>query len=205
VFIDKPLAASLADGIAIAELARNHDVKWFTASALRFSAAIADMPADPKLGDVVSCQAWSPCHLDPTHPDLYWYGIHGVETLFTVMGPGCKSVTRTTTPDTDHVTAVWTDGRIGTFLGIRKGKLDFGATAFGTKGVVTAPGAFTGYEPLLAEVGKFFRTGKAPVTPLQTLEILAFMEAAEESKRQGGKAVTLESVMEKAKAGAAHK
>jgi hypothetical protein len=200
VFIDKPLAASLADGIAITELGKKHNVPWFSASALRFTPAIADMAHDPKLGAVVGCQAWSPCHLDPTHPDLFWYGIHGTETLFTVMGPGCVSVSRTTTPDTDHATGVWADGRIGTFYGIRKGKLDFGATAFGTKGVKSAPDAFKGYEPLMAEVGKFFRTGKPPIAPEQTLEILAFMEAADESKRQGGKAVTIESVIETAKA-----
>ena len=42
-----------------------------------------------------------------------------------------------------------------------------------------------GYEPLLVEICKFFRTGKPPVTAEETLEIFAFMEAADESKRQG--------------------
>lgn len=203
-FIDKPLAASLADAIAIAELAKRHDVPWFSASALRFTPAVAGAANDPKLGGVVGCLAWSPGTLDPTHPDLFWYGIHGVETLFTVMGPGCTSVSRTHTPDADVVTGVWRDGRVGTFRGIRgAGKADFGFTVFGTKAVSSTPGAFKGYPPLVAEIAKFFRTGKPPVAPEHTLEILAFMEAADESKRQGGAPVTVESVMTRATADAA--
>ena len=205
VFIDKPLTTTVADALAIEELGKKHNVTWFSSSALRFSPSIAGMAKNPKLGEITGCEAWSPCHLDPTHPDLFWYGIHGVETLFTVMGPGCVSVSRTMTEGTDHAVGVWADGRIGTFYGIRKGRLDFGATAFGTKGVVPAPDAFKGYEPLMAEVGKFFRTGKPPVTPEQTIEIIAFMEAAEVSKNEGGKRVTIQSVMEKARASAADK
>ena len=73
------------------------------------------------------------------------------------------------------------------------------ATVFGTKG--NAPsGGDGGYEPLVVEIVKFFKTGKPPVSADETLEIFAFMEAADESKRQGGKPVTLESVMAKARA-----
>lgn len=205
VFIDKPLAGSLADGIRIAELAKEHNVKWFSSSALRFTPAIAGMAHDPKLGEVVGCQAWSPCHLDSTHPDLFWYGIHGVETLFTIMGTGCATVTRATTEGSDQATGVWSDGRIGTFYGLRKAKLDFGATTYGIKGTASVTDAFKGYEPMLVEIAKFFRTGKAPISPEQTIEILAFMEAADASKREGGKPVTIASVMEKAKAEAASK
>jgi hypothetical protein len=198
VFIDKPLAASLADGMEIAELGKKHNVPWFSASALRFSPSIAEAAHDPKIGDVLGCDALSPCSLDPTHPDLFWYGVHGVETLYTIMGPGCISVTRTTTPGADAVTGLWKGERIGTFRGIRKGVADYGAMVYGSKS--NAPtGGYAGYEPLVVEIGKFFRTGKPPVTVDEELEVLAFMEAADESKHQGGKPVTLESVMQKAK------
>ena len=121
------------------------------------------------------------------------------------MGPGCASVTRTHTPDADVATGVWSDGRVGTFHGIRgAGKKDYGAVVFGTKAIAPA-GGYAGYKPLVVEIAKFFKTGKPPVAPEATIEILAFMEAAEESKRQGGKPVTIESVMEKAKAEAKQK
>lgn len=204
VFIDKPLAGSLADGIAIAELGKRTNTPWFSASSLRYSPSIASMADSKEAGKVLGAVAWSPCEINTSHPDLFWYGIHGVESLFTIMGPGCVSVSRTHTEGTDVATGVWSDGRVGTFRGIRKGKADYGAVVFGAKANVPTAG-YGGYEPLLVEITKFFKTGKPPVTPEQTLEILAFMQAADESKAQGGKSVTIESVMEKAKAEAATK
>jgi predicted dehydrogenase len=202
VFIDKPIAGSLADAIRIFELAREYKTPCFSSSALRFSPAIAGRRQDPKLGDLLGCDVYAPCELEPHHPDLFWYGVHGVESLFTIMGPGCKSVARVQTRDTEIVTGVWQDGRVGTFRGIRKGKSGYGGVAFGTKGIV----AFTspaGYEPLVEEICRFFRTGQPPVRAEETLEIFAFMEAADESKRQGGLPVTLESVLARARAEAA--
>jgi predicted dehydrogenase len=205
VFIDKPLAGSLADGIAIAELGKKTNTPWFSASSLRYSPSIASMAHSEEAGDVLGCVAWSPCEINKTHPDLFWYGIHGVESLFTIMGPGCVSVSRTHTEGTDVATGVWSDGRVGTFRGLRtKGVHDYGAVVFGKKGIVPSMG-YGGYEPLLVEIAKFFKTGKPPVMPEQTIEILAFMQAADESKAQGGRSVTIESVMEKAKAEAAKK
>jgi predicted dehydrogenase len=195
VFIDKPLAASLADGIAIAELGKRNGVAWFSASSLRFNPAA--MFDKEKTGDVIGAVAWSPCALDPTHPDFFWYGIHGVETLFTIMGPGCLSVSRTSTPGTDVATGVWSGNRVGTFRGLRRGNADYGATVFGAKAIV-ATGGYNGYKPLVVEIAKFFKTGKPPVTPEETIEILAFMEAADQSKKAHGRAVTIKSVMEKA-------
>jgi hypothetical protein len=129
---------------------------------------------------------------------LFYYGIHGCELLFTIMGPGCLTVSRVRTPTADLAAGVWRDGRLGTFRGILGGGVDFGATVFGDRGIAPA-GKFAGYEPLLVAMAQFFRTGKAPVSVVQTLEIYAFMEAADESKRQGGRPVSLESVLAKAR------
>jgi predicted dehydrogenase len=198
LFIDKPLAGSLADAIAIDELAKKHQVPWFSSSSLRFGPKAQAIRHDPKLGDIVGCDAWSPCHLESHHPDLYWYGIHGVELLYAVMGPGCESVTRVSSEGTDLVVGRWNGGRIGTFRGLRSGKQDYGAVAFGAKGIGTAIG-FQGYQPLLVEIVKFFKTKTPPVSAAETIEIYAFMEAADESKRLGGKPVEISAVMEKAR------
>lgn len=203
VFIDKPIAGSLADTIAIFELAKHYKVPLFSSSSLRFASA-AQAVRNGSIGDVTGCDAYSPCSLEATHPDLFWYGIHGCETLFTVMGPGCESVVRTQTPDFDQVTGVWAGGRIGTFRGIRSGASGYGGTAFGTKGVETI-GKYEGYRPLAVEFVKFFRTGVAPVSAEETTNLYAFMEAADESKRQGFVPVRIADVMAKAQAEAARK
>jgi predicted dehydrogenase len=202
VFIDKPVAGTLADAVRIFQLAEASGTPCFSASSLRYSPSIRGLRTDPKVGEVVGAAAYGPCSLEEHHPDLFWYGIHGVESLFTVMGTGCESVSRTQTDGAELVTGVWKGGRVGTFRGIRQGKADYGALAFGSKGVVLGQG-YGGYEPLLVEICKFFRTGVPPVEAKETLEIFAFMEAADESKRQGGKPVTIESVMAKARAEAA--
>jgi predicted dehydrogenase len=198
VFIDKPLAGSLADAVEIFELAKEHGTPCFSSSGLRYSPAVFDARDKEKVGEVLGCDAYSPCSLEQHHPDLFWYGVHGVETLFAIMGTGCERVTRIKTDGTDVVVGVWKDGRIGTFRGTRTGKHNYGASTFGSKGNTSA-GGFAGYDPLVIEIAKFFKTGVSPVPAAETLEIFAFMEAADESKRQGGAAVTLESVLKKAR------
>ena len=198
LYVDKPVAASLVEIVEIYRQAQQSGTPLFSSSSLRYSEGIAGMRKDPKIGRVLGCDAYgNNVSILPGHPDLFYYGIHGCEMLFTIMGPGCKTVARVNTDTADLAAGVWEDGRVGTFRGILKGRGGFGATVFGDKGIAPA-GKFEGYEPLLVEIAKFFRTGKAPVTAEQTLEIYAFMEGADESKRQGGRPVSLREILEKA-------
>jgi hypothetical protein len=202
VFIDKPVAASLADIVRLFDLAEKSRTPCFSNSSLRYSPGVAGMRNDPRIGRVLGCDAYSSnAPIEPSHPDLFYYGIHGCEVLFTIMGPGCKTVQRVRTPTADLAAGVWTDGRLGTFRGILQGQVGFGALVFGEKGIAPS-GPFVGYEPLLVEIVKFFRTGKPPFSVKDTLEIYAFMEAADESKRQDGAPISLESVLQKARAAA---
>ena len=147
---------------------------------------------------MLGCDAYSNnVSILPGHPDFFYYGVHGTEVLFTIMGPGCKTVARVKTPTADLAAGTWEDGRLGTLRGVLKGQAGFGAMVFGEKGIAPA-GKFEGYEPLLVEIAKFFKTGKPPMTVQHTLEIYAFMEAADESLRQGGRPVSIASVLEKA-------
>ncbi|CAN5833961.1 Gfo/Idh/MocA family oxidoreductase [soil metagenome] len=197
LFIDKPVAGSLADAIEIFQLAGERDVPCFSSSSLRFSPALQELRESEAVGEIVGCDSYGPSSLEKTHPDLFWYGIHGVEALFTIMGPGCETVSRVQTKGTEFVTGVWEGGRVGTFRGIREGRSGYGVTVFGTNGIVQGGGS-GGYEPMLVEICKFFQTGEPPVSARETIEIFAFMEAADESKRQGGKPVSIAEVLKKA-------
>ncbi len=196
IFVDKPVAASLSDVIAIYDKARELNVPIFSSSSLRYMKTVQDVRYQNVIGKVLGADTFSPATLEPTHPDLFWYGIHGVEILFTVMGAGCESVTRFSKDNMDVVVGLWTDGRIGTFRGTREGKHDYGGTAFGSSGNL-ALGPFDGYDGLAVKIAEFFKTKKSPVDAKETLEIYAFMEAAHESKRQGGRRVSLKEVMPK--------
>ncbi len=193
LFVDKPIAASLADAIAVFDAARHYNTPVFSASSLRFMNSAQEIAAG-KIGKLTGADTYSPAYIEPTHPDLFWYGVHGVEALFTVMGTGCKTVSRFYTADTDMVVGTWKDNRIGTFRGIRTGAGDFGGTAFGTKGIAPI-GPWEGYRPLVVQLARFFKTGIAPVPAAETLEIVAFMEAAEKSKQQQGAAISLDSLL----------
>lgn len=197
LFIDKPIAGSLSDAIAIFDAATRYNVPVFSSSALRYAPAAQEVRKG-KIGDVLGCDAYSPCSLESTHPDLFWYGIHGVESLFTVMGTGCETVARTSTPDQELAVGTWSGGRIGTFRGMRTGKSGYGGTAFGTNGV-SEIGPYGGYDPLVRVIVEFFRTGKEPIGRDETLEIYTFMEAADESGRQGGAPVAMADVLNNAK------
>lgn len=195
MFIDKPLGATLAQSIAICQLAREYNIPIFSSSALRF------VPQNQKLrngeyGKILGADCYSPATREISHPDFGWYGIHGVETLFTIMGTGCVSVNRMSAEGTDVVAGLWSDGRIGTFRGLRAGKGIYGGTAFTDKGAEPV-GPYEGYEVLLTEILKFFRTRVAPVSVEETLEIFTFMEASNESKRNNGKIILMEDVYRK--------
>lgn len=195
LFIDKPFAASLSDAYAIVEAARKHQVPMFSSSSLRYIDGAKEI-REGKIGDVMGAEAFSPAHIEEHHPDLFWYGVHGVEILFTIMGTGCKSVKRTHTKGTDVVVGLWDDGRIGCYRGIREGKGGYGATVFGEEKIEVLDN-YQGYKPLLEEIADFFDTGIVPVPHEETLEIFAFMQAAEESKIKKGISVDLESVIPK--------
>jgi hypothetical protein len=204
MFIDKPVAGSLADAVAIYELAKKHNVPVFSSSSLRFHEGLQELRKNEELGTIAGAATWGSCSYQEGTPDMFFYGIHGIEPLFVLMGTGCETVSRVQTKDTDLVSGVWRGGRIGTYRGIRGNNAAFGAVAFGSKAIVPASKG-GGYEALCVQIGRFFKTRTPPVSAEETIEIFAFMEAADESKRRGGAQVSLADVLARAKAEAATK
>jgi hypothetical protein len=195
LYIDKPVGGTLRDALEIFRLAEAAGVPMFTSSSLRFAKNTQAVRAG-SIGRVLSAETTSPAHLEEHHPDLYWYGVHGCESLFTVMGTGCETVERHKTADgMIEVIGKWKGGRSGIF----RESSNYGGKAVGEKGESPA-GSFDGYAPLVVEIVKFFQTQKSPVPVAETIELFAFMEAADESKRQDGKPVSLAEVLTKAKA-----
>ena len=191
VFIDKPLAASYRDAREIARLAREAGVPWFSSSSLRFWEETERLKSAPESGVILGANVHGPAPTEPHHPDLMWYGIHAVEMLFTLMGPGCETVTRVSTEGADVVVGRWEGGRLGVVRGIRKGKEDYGITLFGEKANLRSENRPFSYRPLLVQIVKFFQTGVSPVKAEETLEMFAFMQAADISKAKGGISVSL--------------
>lgn len=195
MFIDKPIAANLSHAIAIFELAKKYNVPIFSSSPLRFSFQTQKL-GKGEFGKILGADCYSPHKREASHPDFGWYGMHGVEMLFTVMGTGCVSVNRMSSEESDVVVGLWNDGRIGTFRGSIN-KYFYGGTAFTDKGPV-AVGGYDGYQPLLEQILTFFKTRVAPVSEKETLEIFTFMEASNESKKHHGEIISMDETYKKA-------
>ena len=190
VFIDKPIATSKRETEEIYALSEKHGSPVFSSSALRYAAGLFELGVGE---EILGCEAFGPTAVIEGVPALYWYGIHSAEILFSKMGAGCRKVQVNMTEKVDMVTGIWDDGRVGTLYGYRfQGVSAFGATVFTASGVQQAS---AGHEPpyyalLLERVMEFFKTGKSPVDPAETIEIAAFLEAANKS-RLTGEAVAL--------------
>lgn len=183
LFIDKPLASTLDDAREIARLAKAAGVPWFSTSTLRYGVAAL------KSGDISGVDVWGPGPLEEHHQlDLSWYAIHEAEMLFTILGRGCEEVTRTASPDADLVTCRWSDGRIGTMRALRPSS-EYGAVIFRKNAkrqefemkAISAP-----RRALDEDIVKFFQTRIPPVPNEDTLELMAFLDAAQRSKQARG-------------------
>ncbi len=200
VFIDKPLAASLEDCVAIVEAGRKYGAKWFTASGLRYLTGVqAARRGD--YGKLRGIATTSPEEHEPTHSPFYWYAIHGAEPIFAALGRGCETVCCLTSGDGDVIIGKWADGKLSEQRALQFDRAGADGAYAGIIYTEQGPkdvGAREGYEPLVVRILDFYRTGVAPVDPEETLEIFAYMEAAAESRAKGGAPVALRDVLAKA-------
>lgn len=194
VYIEKPMTLSARDAIDLFALAKKHKTAVMSASGARFGKEMQAV-RDGKIGRVLSAEMYGAATLEPTNPELFWYGVHGVESLFTVLGPGIETVTRKSSAKGAIVSeGRWADGRIGIF---REGNRNAGK-AVGEKGESTTVGRWDGYRPLVQAIVTFFQTGISPVPEQETIEIMAFMEADVLSKARGGQPVKITEIMNQA-------
>lgn len=189
-FIDKPFAASLADALEIARLSREHGARVFSSSSLRMVTDVRSIKDDPeKVGDIEQVHVFSPASLEPTNPGLFWYGIHGVEILYTLFGAGCDSLLASSDEKGDSIIARWKDGRTAVYSGTRLTRHDYGFVVHGTKATRAVVCDLSDiYVPLVKSIVDFFRGAKPPVPIETTLEMMAFMDAA---LRSNGEFITL--------------
>jgi predicted dehydrogenase len=176
LFIDKPIADTLADAREIARMAQQAGVLVWSSSSLRFSPEIVELARAASSGAV----AWGPNTVEERFGlALAYEGIHAVEMLFRLFGGGFAGVRRVSGKAGDMLVARWSDGRQAS-VHFEAG-LPFGAAAYqGGEWRTTPARVSSGYEQLLDAVIRSFRTGRAPVPLEETLEIMRFLDAAQQ-------------------------
>jgi len=190
VYIDKPFATTSSEAVEMACIAQHSGTPIMSCSSLRYAAGIVDLSPG---GDVLSCEAFGPAALLDDYPGLFWYGIHSAEMLFSFMGTGCQTARCIAYPEVDVVVGEWDDGRIGILKGTRMGKGQFGCVVHTTEGNACSMALSTPpyYYGLMKKVVEFFKTRTSPIQTEETIEIVAFLEAADASRAQGGAVVEL--------------
>jgi hypothetical protein len=186
-FVDKPFAGNLEDANAMIAVAQKHGAPLMSCSALRYAPEVTDALARQEtLGKILSADVWGDAPLHAGNPGLLHYGIHGVEVLYTLLGPGCARVHDLSTPQGEVALGLWDSGHVGVVRGLREGKGGFGFTAHYERGhhSATIEGARF-YTELLKAIVDMFDTGVPPIALAETREILAFMDAAARSAAGG--------------------
>jgi len=186
-FIDKPFTCSVDHARKIIDLAEQKKVPIFSSSSLRYAPDLVQFTKEEKHGKVLGAMTYGPASEHERNPGLFHYGIHAVEILYTLMGSGCDRVSCVYEKNAEVTTGHWKDGRVASVRGIRSGKADYGAIAFCEKGVQAIP-ISTGliYRELLKKIVEMFQTGKSPLDPAVTLEIVGFIESAHKSAMNHG-------------------
>lgn len=188
IFVDKPFALDSRAAARMVDQAAKAEVPVMSCSALRYAGRLVKALDEYSLGRIEGADFHGPMELEPTQPGYFWYGIHTAELLFRTLGPGCIAVTAKRTETSDVAFAEWEDGRSGILRGFRSGNEKFGGVLYREKGSVHIDDLSVGVPylaTLLKEVVSFFRNGVSPVKPEETLEIIRFLEAANESVANG--------------------
>ena len=185
-YIDKPLANDVASAKRLLAAARAGGARCYSASSLRFATELEQVPRD-ELGDLVSIDAVGPGELNDAMPRLLFYGVHTVEMVDALWGPGVVQVRADISDDRDVMQLRYRDGRYAHLRLERKGGYDFGATLHGTKGLHTFKVDFAPvYSRLVAGMVNFFEGGDAPADLRDIVENVAVIEAAHRSIEVGG-------------------
>jgi predicted dehydrogenase len=185
MFIEKPLTLCSHEAREMFRIAADAGVPLMSCSTARFGEPLRQA-IEQDLGKIIGCDVFGPMPEEPTQPGLFWYGVHSIEVLNVVMGRGCREVRAYRNDDCDLVTAVWADGRVATFRGMRKGEWKFGMTLHRERGVQFVDLVHNSWfkqtiELLLANLPQ----GKSPIEAADTLEIIRIIEAANASRASG--------------------
>jgi predicted dehydrogenase len=193
-YVDKPFACTVADSVELVELALRTGTLLLHASALRFADEVHEFRRlSSRLGAMHGLLAYGPAKRAPGNPGLLHYGIHAIEFLYALMGPGCKRVTAVHTDGADVVSGHWHDGRLATFRGARRGSTAYGLLGFCDQAVYRSHvSTQNAYRNLLRAVIESFTSGRPIVPYAEILEVTRFALAALESEKRGGLPVELE-------------
>jgi len=194
IFVDKPFALELSAAREMLRVAAEHEVPLMSCSSLRYAEHLQQELHGGR-DDIFGVDVFGPMAEEPTQPGLFWYGCHSVEMMVCAMGPGCAEVRCVRNEENDALVATWRDGRVTTLRGARGGHGKFGVVLHRKdRAVFLDPYAGPPfYLSMLDAILGSLPEGRSAVPHEEMLEIVAIMEAANQSRDAGGIPVTVEA------------
>ncbi len=190
-YIDKPLTCDLAQAKKLLAASQRYGARCYSASSLRFALEVEQLER-AGLGRLLTVEAVGPGELNPAMPGLFYYGVHTVEMVDALWGPGVNRVRCVRTAERDLVDLQYHDGRVAHLRMERAGSYTFAATVHGEKGLAQFKVDFGPvYDRLIAGLVRFFEGGPEPVTLERIVENVAVMAAGNRSMEQNGTWVSL--------------
>lgn len=194
-YVDKPLTCNLEEAKQLLAAARTGGARCYSASSLRFAPEVEAARNDASLGKIVAIDAFGPGELHKLMEGLFFYGVHAIEMVDAIWGPGVKRVSAIHLEDRDLLDLDYHDGRYARLRMERRGSYDFGATVHGSKKTRQFVVDFAPvYTRLVEGMTRFFEGGPAPAALRDIVENVAVMEAGNRSMKSGGEWVSIDQI-----------
>jgi hypothetical protein len=186
-FVDKPMATDLKVAREIVALATAGNAPLFSASAVRYAPEVTEYQgARDDFGAVRTGTVWC-----PASRDLAFYGIHAVEVMSALWGPGAKWVSAFHSDEKHLAWVGYEDGGVYACQLVRYGYPGFWFTYLGEK-KSGATEIHSTYVPICQAMTRMFHDRRTPLDPAISLESVAILEAF--GKSRDGAVVELASL-----------
>jgi predicted dehydrogenase len=194
-YIDKPLTCDLEQARQLLAVSRQRRARCYSASSLRFAPEVEAARQDSELGKMVAIDAFGPGQLHKMMEGLFFYGVHVIEMVDAIWGPGVRRVSAVHLEDRDLVDLDYHDGRYARMRLDRRGSYSFGATVHGEKKTRQFTVDFAPvYMRLIQGTTRFFEGGPEPARLRDIVENVAVMEAGNASMKQDGAWISVPEV-----------
>lgn len=191
VFVDKPMATNPED---LRQFIRWHKegARILSNSGMRYAPEIREASGRrEETGDLrwvtsFTCKTWER------------YGIHALEAVEPLVGPGFESVQTNHRSGSDIVQITHRSGVQFAMAAIHDAYGSFGAVhLYGTKGqtAITLCDTYSAFRAQLVAFVDFVRTGRRAYPFEETVELMAVIIAGIRSRERGGRAVDLKEIL----------
>lgn len=137
-------------------------------------------------GFIIRCDVEGPISFQPPIPPYFWYGIHLAELAIAAMGPGCQTVhVDSQDAQVDSTIAPWHDGRVANIRAFFSGHTEFKVVLQGQEIEWNTNVSATRrpyYASMIEAILSHLPSGKICVPIEETLDIISFLEACNESR-----------------------